>query len=336
VIELAWSRLGNDDCLRARGLAPSTVDLEVFPAAVLHAKRAVALPPMAGRTVVDGDDVCFVPRFAFVPGTAYRARVGGHDVGAAVRPEVAADRSTEVVAIHPSVPVVPRNLLRLYVQFSAPMAEGDAAEHVALVDEEGAPMVASLLRMDEELWDASRQRLTVLLDPARIKRGLVSHAAAGYPLRRGAAFRVVVDEGFRDARGVALRAGAERRYLVGDDERRRVDPAAWQITPPAVATQAPVRVVFDRPLDHGLATRCLRVVDADGRRVAGAVRLAPDARSWELEPTQTWRAGRHAVEVDATLEDLAGNSVARVFDRALADADDDRRRPGDRALPFLL
>jgi hypothetical protein len=64
---------------------------------------------------------------------------------------------------------------------------------------EGQP--DAFLSFAEELWDPYRRRLTLLLDPARIKRGLVSHEALGYPLRPGQPTRFVVD-GMRDASGV--------------------------------------------------------------------------------------------------------------------------------------
>ena len=41
------------------------------------AEAAGRRPPMAGRMAVDGDDVCFVPRFSFMDGTAYTVSVGG-------------------------------------------------------------------------------------------------------------------------------------------------------------------------------------------------------------------------------------------------------------------
>ena len=34
---------------------------------------------MAGRLVRDGDDLCFVPRFAFLDGTTYTVTVDGGD-----------------------------------------------------------------------------------------------------------------------------------------------------------------------------------------------------------------------------------------------------------------
>src|SRR5262249_50979366 len=136
------------------------------------ARDAVARPATAGRLVVDGDDVCFVPRFPFLEGTEYEVEVDGtviDRVTCATTPHGPA--TTEVVAIHPATATVPRNLLRGYVEFSAPMREAGSA-HVRLVDGEGAPLQGALLPTAYELWDPDRRRLTVLLDPARIKRGL--------------------------------------------------------------------------------------------------------------------------------------------------------------------
>jgi hypothetical protein len=156
----------------------------------------------------------------------------------------------------------------------------------------------------------------------------------GYPLQSGSSFRVVVDDGYRDARGAQLRAGAERRYEVGGDERRRVAPENWALTVPRTESREPVVVVFERPLDHGLLTRCLRVVDPDGRGVVGRVEVGPEERSWRLTPAQRWVSGTHQIVVDPVLEDLAGNSVSRVFDRDMARTEDQPRPAGPIAVSF--
>lgn len=283
------------------------------------------LPPMAGRLVADGDDVCFVPRFTFIGGTSYTVAVDGVTVALLARPRSDRLPEAEVLEIHPTAAEVPRNLLRLYVLFSAPMREGRADRHVRLVDDAGEVMVGALLPMDHELWDTGRRRLTVLLDPARIKRGLVGHHESGYPLRAGASFRLLVDAAFPDARGIRLRAPAERRYEVGDDERRRVEPEDWGLSVPAYDTIAPLDVGFDRPLDHGLLARCLRVVGPDGAVVDGTARVGPEARSWRFSPGRAWAPGPHVLVVDPVLEDLAGNSVSRVFDRDLTREEDEPR-----------
>ena len=92
------------------------------------------------------------------------------------------------------------------------MREAGAA-HVRLVDAEGATLVGALLPTEYELWDPERRRLTVLLDPARIKRGLVPHRAIGYPLREGTSVTLVVDAEFPDAVGPA--AAGRARHAPG-------------------------------------------------------------------------------------------------------------------------
>jgi hypothetical protein len=272
---------------------------------------------MAGHLVRDGDDACFVPRFGFADGTSYTIAVAGATTAVLTRPRPQRPATTQVLAIYPTAAEVPRNLLRFYIWFSGPMSEGYAAEHVRLADAATGQRMTGALLPGSELWSGDRRRLTVLLDPARIKRGLAAQRQAGYPLRQGEPFRVVVDNGFRDALGRPLRSAADRRYGVGPDERRRVDPGAWIISAPAGRTREPLHVTFDRPLDHGLLARCLHLTGPDDQPVAGLPEPGPGEQSWRFAPRQPWAPGAHQLVVNPILEDLAGNSVSRVFDRDL-------------------
>jgi hypothetical protein len=328
VTEVSWSRSGGADCIRLTGL-PAGARLEVRPATAIG-----GLPSMAGRLVRDGAGLCFIPRFAFLDGTAYTVTVEGAVAATLVRPWPDRMATTEVAGICPTSAEVPRNLLRLYVWFSAPMSEGHAAGHVRLAADNGRTMAGALLPGEHELWDASRRRLTVLLDPARIKRGLAGHRNAGYPLRSGEPFQLVVDGGFRDAQGLPLRAGTQRRYEVGGDERRHVDPRDWVLTVPRAGTGEPVRADFGRPLDHGLLARCLLVTGPGGELIQGAPQIGTEEMSWQLVPRQAWARGPHQLIVDPALEDLAGNSVSRVFDRDLNRPEDQPRQARPVTLAF--
>jgi hypothetical protein len=206
------------------------------------------------------------------------------------------------------------------------MSEGHAAGQVRLARDDGSIIAGALLPTEDELWDASRRRLTVLLDPARIKRGLPSHREVGYPLRSGEPFRLIVGDGFRDARGLPLRHSAQRRYEVGGEERRHVDPVGWELAVPPAATREPLRVTFGRPLDHGLLARCLQVRGPGGELVDGTAQIGPGEQSWQLAPSRAWASTVHHLVVEPVLEDLAGNSVSRLFDRDLA-------RPQDQPRP---
>jgi hypothetical protein len=330
MVEVCWSRLEGQDCIRIAGLTPDDA-VAVRPVLAVPVE---ALPMMAGALVSNADSVCFVPRFAPVEGTTYAVLVNGVEEARLERVRPAMTPSTEVLTIYPTAPEVPRNLLRFYVRFSAPMSDASALDHIALVENSGKPLVAAILPLEYELWDPDRTRLTVLLDPARIKRGLVSHRELGYPLQPGTTFQLVVDAGVRDANGQPLKSSANRTYVVGADERRHVDPGAWALTVPEANTRVPVEAAFGRPLDHGLLGRCLRIVDAAGRRVDGVAEIGSHERSWRFHPTRPWAAAEHALVVDAVLEDLAGNSVHRVFDRDLTIVRQEPRGGSSSAICF--
>ena len=90
--------------------------------------------------------------------------------------------TTAVIEIYPTADEVPVNLLKLYVRFSGPMSEGWAfggSVHVRHAKRSGEPPRTSSPRAEPELWDRERTRLTMPLDPGRIKRGLVPNEEAG-------------------------------------------------------------------------------------------------------------------------------------------------------------
>jgi len=134
---------------------------------------------------------------------------------------------------------------------------------------------------------------------------------------------VAVEGSFRDAAGRPLLAAAERRYQVGAAVRAKVDPGVWQITPPPPSSRERLTVDFDRPLDRALLEHSLTVAAEDGTEIPGHAAIAPGERRWSFAPDQPWRPGAHELIVDALLEDLAGNSLARVFDRDLTRLADD-------------
>jgi hypothetical protein len=296
---------------------------------------AASLPPVAGRYRVDGDAIRFEPSFELAGplvlavrlDPAALARLAGRPAPAASTPTVrrftlpappAPARTTEVVAVHPSADVVPENQLRWYVELSAPMREGAALEHVRLLDARGREVPGAFLVTDEELWDASGRRITLLFDPGRVKRGIRTNVEMGPPLRAGERYTLRIDVGWRDARGAALRAPFEHRFRAGPADRAAPDPARWRVRAPARGGREALVVAFDEPLDHALAEGLLAVVDAAGRPVPGRAHATGGDREWRFEPAVPWSGGAYAVRVSPEIEDPAGNSIARVFDRDVA------------------
>jgi hypothetical protein len=270
----------------------------------------------------------FVPRFPLRHGVRYTLLVDGLEVAStAVAPSMAAAR-TRVTAIYPTAARVPLNLLKIYLQFSAPMSEGlaQARVHVHRADS-GQVLGGVFLPMEPELWDPGRTRLTLLLDPGRIKRGLAPHLEQGYPLQHGVAIAVHVDRRMCDADGMPLVAGIERCYDVVGPVRQHVSPAAWRVHAPHANSLGSILVEFDRPLDRALLQHALVVCDGRGVRVDGDSSIEPGEREWSFTPWARWRSEDYTITVDPRLEDLAGNSLTRIFDRDLT-------RPEDTPLPL--
>jgi hypothetical protein len=234
---------------------------------------------------------------------------------------------------------VPANILHWYVEFSAPMEPGSAHEHVRLLDEAGRPVSDAFLRVEEELWDRHRKRLTLLFDPGRVKRGVRANVEMGRPLDAGHRYRLVVDAAWRDAAGAPLASGFDKEFDAGSVDDRSPDPARWRLTAPRAGTREPLHVAFGEPLDHALVQRMVGV-EAGGARVEGRAVLVAGDSVWTFLPAAPWGAGVYALRVDAALEDLAGNSVARVFDtdrrRGAPGAEDAARAGTSRTVHFRV
>ena len=345
-LKLSWANQEGRDCLRVRGWTEAELcelgglaagelgrRLGVLPSELVEAAAHIrTLQPLAGRFAINEDSICFIPRFPFLNGMSYSlvvysglvgGRAGKPEVWPIQRPSRAGAPTTGVVAIYPTAEAVPVNQLKFYIHFSSPMSEGGAtrAVHVRRADT-NEPLDGVFLAMEPELWDPERRRLTLLLDPGRIKRGLVPHEEASYPLTEGVPVVISVHAEFRDAAGQPLRTGMERRYKVEPAVRVRVDPADWRFHYPAAGSLSPLTVEFDRSLDHALLEHSLWVNNAAGAPVAGRGSVGPGERSWRFEPQSPWDEGRYVVIVDPRLEDLAGNSLIRMFDRDIMRAEE--------------
>jgi hypothetical protein len=211
------------------------------------------------------------------------------------------------------------------------MSVGDVYRHIHLLDESGHEVPRAFLQTAHELWDARRQRFTLILDPGRIKRGLRANVESGAPLREGVRYRLVIDSAWLDGEGNPLRASFDKEFRVIAADRTMPDATNWQVH---VENDA-VRVLFDEPLDRALLDEMLIVRDERGADIDGAIKIAAHEREWIFRPRQPWAGGAYAVHVDARIEDRAGNNLQRLFDEDVSVASNGAA-PSTVALPFRI
>jgi hypothetical protein len=274
---------------------------------------ATDTPAMLGTYSVDEGSLSFRPRFPISPGVRVTALFAIPDAARIERTfttAAAVSRATaRVTGVYPSAAMVPENLLKFYIEFSAPMARGEAWRHLRLLDVAGKAVDLPFLEIDQELWDAEGKRLTVLFDPGRIKRGVLPLEEVGPALAAGEQYTLVVEAGWHDGVGSVLAAPYRKSFRVAEADRTPVNPASWRFTVPAAGTREPLIIRFPEPLDYALLHRMLGVDS-----VTGAASVAAEEREWRFVPEQPWKAGQHHVLVNTALEDLAGNRVGRAFD----------------------
>lgn len=273
-------------------------------------------PLLLGDYKKSGDVIVFTPRFPPSPGVELHASfkpMNAPEISATFGEPAKAIVATATVAhLYPSSDTWPANTLKMYVEFSAPMAVGDAYAHIRVRDDQGRIVVDPFVAIEPELWDPSGTRLTLLFDPGRIKRGLVDNEESGPPLMPGRTVTVEVDPAMRDATGAPLAEKFARQIRVVDAVREVVDVKRWRVTAPS-SSGADLIIAFDRPLDHALARRAISIMSG-GSPVAGKISLEENETRFRFTPEAPWSKGVHAIRVDGVIEDLAGNRLGKLFD----------------------
>jgi hypothetical protein len=277
------------------------------------------VPPLAGRYSVENGALVFTPQYPVQAGVRYKAvaRVPGAAPITTIAeiPKRVVAPSTVVANVYPSVSVLPENQLKFYIHFSSSMSQGDAFDHIALLDESGARINdPPFLLRSGELWDRDFKRFTLFFDPGRVKRDLGPSLELGPALTEGKRYTLVVDGKWVDAESNPLKAEFRKTFTVGPADRKPIDLNTWKIVAPASGGRDAFVVEFPEPMDHAIVLRELDVLDAAGKPIEGAVALERDDTRWKLMPVAPWKKGSYTLRVGTDTADLAGNMVGRTFE----------------------
>jgi hypothetical protein len=311
--------------------------------AVLRVSTSADGPAILGDYTSEHGSLRFTPAFPFDRGRTYHVRFDpallpgrGEPMVTTVRREApAAVASTVVTGVSPSGHVVPENLLRMYIEFSAPMGIRGGVDHLTLVDADGKKVDDPFLPLDYEFWNRDRTRFTAFLDPGRVKRDLLPNTQMGRSLRAGEQYTLIVDREWRDGAGMPLREEHRSTFRVAAADDTPIDPKGWAIESPANGAR-PLVVRFPEPLDRGLLMRALAVERADGAAVDGSGTVPAGEASWAFTPASPWRPGAYHLVVLSILEDLAGNRIGRPFEVDRFDTVDKVTEPDRVLVPFRI
>ncbi|MEO1043355.1 MAG: hypothetical protein AAFX52_13820 [Pseudomonadota bacterium] len=236
---------------------------------------------------------------------------------------IAADPSADVscdqqiagdVAMYPTAAELPANLLRIYLYFPFDVRAQDVLRHIKLVESSGEDVEGAFLPNRFDLLSPDRRRVTLLMDPGRVKTGLIAHEELGRALKVGEDYRLVVNH-----TSIGLLECSEEpasfQFTVANNDTVPPLPDDWGVKAPTAGTRDPLVVEFGSPHDHLSLAYRIRVQTTDGTNVPGNIALGTEEKSWIFTPAKRWQSTDFVISIDDQLEDLAGNRPTRLFDQ---------------------
>lgn len=300
----------------------------------VYTSDASDAPAVLGSTRLEGGVLIFEPRFPLRPGirgrAIFRPPSGAETTHRFTVPAAAARPAARVEQVYPTGAELPENQLKLYLHFSAPMARGEAYQHIRLVDSKGAAVELPFLELDQELWDASGKRLTLFFDPGRVKRDVLPNREVGLPMIAGNRYSLVIDAAWPDASGAPLASEYRKTFLVTAADRTLPSVSRWRVAAPRAGTRDLLAVELGEPMDHALLLRDLSV------NVRGEASTANGETRWLFAPAEPWVRGTYELTAATSIEDLAGNRLDRLFDVDKFDRIDKNPRREARKLKFTV
>jgi hypothetical protein len=304
------------------------------------------LPAVSGRHNLIDDTLQFIPHFPLDPAATYRVNFDPSVLRCDDRPEVhTRDFSlakeegiglNEVCNIYPSGDTLPENILRFYVGFSQSMRRGTAQAQISVLGPDGLPIEDVLYRAPVELWDRRMRRLTVLLDPGRLKRGLGPNRDLGFPLRAGLDYILKIGSGMTDRWDRGLAKAVYKRFRVSQAIRERLAVEEWTVIAPRLHSLQPLVITFPTPLDWALLYSRLVIESENGESLKGRIAIDRCETQWSFTPASVWGDRRLRIRVGSGLEDVCGNTIDAPFDRPLRSAPPCIRIDSDRSLLVTL
>ena len=231
-------------------------------------------------------------------------------------PETRIRTSPEVpVRISPQARVLPANTLRFYLHFPRPGEARFDRDHLWLLNEQEQAVRDPFLVLPQELRSADGRRLTIPMEPGKIKRGLGTDPSHEPALVAGRTCSLAVTAPGQTAR---------HAFRVSDPVLEAVDETRWRLVSPAAGSLDPAAVHFGRVMDAAHCEDEIRVMrgrdrspDPAGKVAATRVSLAPAGTTARLIPSHPWHAGEHRLVISERLEDVCGNRLGEALDHDL-------------------
>lgn len=262
-----------------------------------------------GKFEFHNETILFLPDVPLERGQTYDIYSGRTKVHSFT---VAADPAATppfVISSFPSCDTVPENLLKMYLVFDQPMREGKAYDYIHFIDRATNDTVkGAFLDLQPELWNEDQTILTLWLDPGRIKSDLIPNKTLGAVLKANSRYRLIVSHEWKSKSGLPMKSDYQREHVTRQRDSRKPDIKEWRVT-----AGDKIEVEVGENLDWSLLNSVISIWLGDDQ-IDGTVEVQDCEKSFRFVPEKPLAPGVYRMDVEFRLEDLAGNSLNRLFE----------------------
>lgn len=224
----------------------------------------------------------------------------------------------KVLAVYPTTDSIPVNILRFYIHFSAPMQEMDILKHIKLCNEKSKDITGVFFENQNELWSEDRTKVTLIVDPGRVKLGLLANNKMGRAFDKGKKYTLTIDNLLLDFKNQKLNESFTKTFVAVNEDTIPPDTKKWKLSLPKNNSKEKIFIDFKDKIDHISAQTLIKIFQFK-KEIQGEIVLNNREQNWSFKPFKNWTQGEYQIIVNPRLEDSAANAVNQVFDHKPAD-----------------
>jgi hypothetical protein len=205
------------------------------------------------------------------------------------------------------------------------MQEMGILNHIKLTNKEGENITGVFYENQYELWDINRTKVTLIIDPGRVKTGLSANRLMGRAFVEGEEYTLTVDSLLLDFNDQQLARSFSKTFVAVKEDRTPPRVELWHYNVPKSKSKQKLVIDFNDKIDHISAQTLIRIT-YKGKTVEGEILLKNQEQQSVFEPKKQWKKGTYKIEVSPSLEDIATNSMNQVFDHKVGDLKNTNRQ----------
>jgi hypothetical protein len=193
------------------------------------------------------------------------------------------------------------------------MQEMDILKHIHLYDDRNINITGVFYENQYELWNSNRTQVTLIVDPGRVKLGLLANNILGRAFDVGKKYTLKVDSLLMDFNNETLKSSFIKTFIAIPEDVIPPDVTKWKLSTPNKNTKKFLEIDFQDKIDHVSAHTLIKVFQ-NNQEVRGNIHLSNEGQKWYFTPSKKWKGGSYQLVINPRLEDISANSINQLFD----------------------